>query len=383
VPLIEISLNAIAITNEFSKKGQKIERASQGWYGPLIEKIDDIQMPAKVKSPYSELLPYDEKPPSRSEQFEELMTERIEIQKASWYLDEYLTIDEEFGRHIGELREHIEEYLKAPTKRPFVVALCGEPGSGKSTLAKSLARAVKCDLLLENAAQWSSIEDLFWLFERVRSFHMQEKRCLVFIDEVDTPVGGEKLYAKLLAPLWDGAYFIRSDERTLGKPTIFVLAGSTEAWRHGEDLLSYSGRQTQQKGKSKRLFERALRAVGERKYEDSKLPDLITRFTTRPITIPKPDKIDLAYLAAFHFRKAHPGLSYIEEGVLRLIADSGMPRHGIRSIEKVVELFKTVKDSSIIRTADLNPDAEKDLTLHIPRPWAKWKSRTDRVEIRE
>src|SRR5205823_4832216 len=142
---------------------------------------------------------------------------------------------------------------------------CGEPGAGKSTLARRMAGVVGCEVVSETAAQWTTAEDLFWLCERIRSIRMRKGFPLAFIDEVDTDVGGEKLYGKLLSPVWDGAYFIRGEERTLG-PTVFILAGSTENWRTRKQLL---------------------KAASEPKQgRDEKLPDLVSRLSTSPIDIP-------------------------------------------------------------------------------------------------
>jgi sugar/nucleoside kinase (ribokinase family) len=360
--LLGICGEAVATTNEFSLRARKLD-AIEGWYTPQIrfENKDGRRVaPAEIKD--SHLLKEKVQQSRSSQDFEKLMKKGVSLHWASWYLKDYLTVNGKFGKDLVNLQKKIREYLQSPGKRPFVAAICGEPGSGKSALAKSLGETMRCENISENAAQWASPEDLAWLLERVRSHHVRDKACLVLIDEVDSLVDGEELYGKLLAPLWDGAYFIHGDERTLGSPTVFLLAGSTSLWKDESSLVEGSVKPTK---------------------VPSKLRDLVSRLSVPPVSIPslKTRKADVVYLVTHHILKQSPRVERVEEGVFRLLAESPSIRHGVRSLTRVIELFANPRDEKVIRTSDLSEQSESVLKLHIPRPKAKWRNMTDEVKV--
>ena len=281
----------------------------------------------------------------------------IRLQDAEWYLPGFLTVNQKFGREIASLKNQIKAYVDkyhdgSIPEHPFLAVVCGEPGAGKSTLARAMARVVGCEVISESAAQWTTAEDLFWLCERIRSIRMRKRFPLAFIDEVDTDVNGEKLYGKLLSPVWDGAYFIRGEERTLGA-TVFILAGSTTHWRDRKALLT----------------------AAEKPIErEEKLPDLVSRLTTVPVEIPavKDRRADVVYLAAASFVRRFPRVRRIACGILRMLAESEC-RHGSRSITRVAEAFGPLASDEVVMASDLRPNRRDELTLHIPNPIANWE----------
>jgi hypothetical protein len=316
----------------------------------------------------------------RSGDYAALLTDGIRLARANWYLAEYITVDKTFGNEVVRLTRQAREYLWRPAQRPFVAALCGDPGSGKSTLAKKIAKKLRCEVVEGNAAQWSSADDLFALCERVRSLHVRGKDCLVFIDEVDSLVAGEELYGKLLAPLWDGAYFLGGDERTLGLPTIFLLAGSTADWRDGTALLGRGG------DRSLPVTDTAAPSSGGMRPSTaaSKLPDLVSRLSAKPLTIPELSvrQADIVYLAAAHFLKQNPRVTAIEAGVLRLLAEKPSFLHGVRSITKIVDLFRPLSDDTKVTTRDIG-DRHGELELQMKTILPGWESLTEPVAVSE
>jgi hypothetical protein len=276
---------------------------------------------------------------------------KIHLHDAQWYLEGFLTIDPVLGDEITRLKQRMRDYLTTPSSgRPFVAALCGEPGAGKSTLAKALAAALGCEPIFDNAAQWTGAADLFGLCERIRTAQMQQRKPLVLIDEADATVGNEQLYGKLLAPVWDGQYVVHGDVRTLGLPTIFLLAGSNDDWKLRENLL-------------RTTVERA----------DPKLGDLVSRLTARPIEVPALQRRseDIVYLVAYHLLKRFPRLKTVEEGLLRLIARSKC-RYGSRSISSVIDLMTRPAKHDHIDTDVLPRSCDDDLNLYldgVPDGW--------------
>lgn len=292
--------------------------------------------------------------------------EPVSIINASWFLDEFLTVDRDLGSEILRIKSEIRTYFEAQESKakPFVVALCGSPGSGKSALADALAKALKFDVLKANAAQWTSVEDLFRLCEEIRTIRVKEGKAFVFIDEVDTAVGGEKLYGKLLAPLGDGAYSAFGYTRQLG-PVVFLLAGSNAPWQTTRHLLA---------------------PLPPRKEKDNpKLGDLVSRFSSPPIQVPtlRDRRLDALYLAAFRLHERHPEIAYVERGVLRLLCESE-PKHGPRSIQTVVRMFRTLKDPSRVTSEDLK-HSDDSIELHLGKPfpgaWQRWKRDKSPIRI--
>src|SRR2546426_1080216 len=117
------------------------------------------------------------------------------LQAAKWHLDDFLTVNPRLASEITRIRIAIEQYSSKPNEeQPFVTAICGEPGSGKSTLAKALGKVLKCKFIPSNAAQWTSVEDLFQVCERMRTARIEGHLPLVFVDEIDAELGGLNWY---------------------------------------------------------------------------------------------------------------------------------------------------------------------------------------------
>jgi hypothetical protein len=279
----------------------------------------------------------------------------IRLHEAGWYLDDFFTIDPEFGGTLVRLKQRLRAYVREPGARPFLTALLGEPGAGKSTLAEKLAQAVGVTPIFENVAQWDSSADLANVCERVRTAQMRHERPLVFLDEVDTKVNSELMYGKLLSPVWDGSYATHGEVRTLGTPTIFLLAGSTAAW----------------------ITEAALYAAAKDSRNHPKLADLVSRFTFPVVEVPALHlrRPDIAYLVAYGIKRRFPRVEKVEEGIFRLIAQSTC-LYGARSVARVIEQLERPAEKTVTND-DLPKAAEKVLSMFIaggPRGWRQKKT---------
>ncbi len=363
----DAAANAFAASAIFSAGARSLESIDD-WYTPHFDLLygkTSVSIVGMQEERLSELIALEVK----ARTYNLLEEGPIRLNDAGWYLPGFLTVNPDFGKEIVSLKAQIKKYVEdykgsAAPGRPFVAVLCGEPGAGKSTLARKMGEVVGCEVVIESAAQWTTAEDLFWLCERIRSIRMRKGFPLAFIDEVDTPVGGEKLYGKLLSPIWDGAYFIRGEERTLG-PTVFILAGSTPHWRTREELLKAASEPT------------------KLAREDEKLPDLVSRLSASPINIPLLNKRreDVLYLAANSFVHRFPRVRTIARGILRLLANSEC-QHGVRSITRVAETFGPLEHDDRVMPTDLRPNRASELRLHIPQPKDDdWAKDTEEVKI--
>lgn len=269
---------------------------------------------------------------------------RIVTRHAEWYIEGFLTLDHEFGSGVMALRARFQQYGRAKDehRRPFVVAVCGEPGTGKSTLARALAQEVReVEFIGANAAQWVSFNDLWGLCELIRSARIRGKLPVVFIDEVDSKVSGEHLYGKLLAPLWDGEYVLRGARRELG-PSIFLLAGSGAEWSTAHKLALAAGGAT------------------------DKLPDLVSRLSTDPIDIPKFSGPIVLYAAARFLQDRFPLLRKVDRGILRVLMK---PATGARALRQAIGRLAPPADPTWFKLSDI-PD----------EPGRRWTQK-DREEV--
>lgn len=242
-----------------------------------------------------------------------LKRSQIRLRDADWFLPGYRTVNEAHGRQVAGACECIRAYRAKPTERPLVIAIAAPPAAGKSRLAKSLAEAAGCDLISDRVDAWSSLDDLYHLCEQIRTHSLRGRVPLALLDEVDTKAfGGEKIYARLLAPLWDRCYFSRGEARELG-PCVFVLAGSTPEWTDG-----VAGRR--------------------RRGAPPKLADLLSRVETENrVNIPKlaDRRVDAVFFVVAEIRRRCPRVKKVAKPLLRVLAEATLPQEA-RSLERAV-----------------------------------------------
>ncbi|MGH8612499.1 MAG: AAA family ATPase, partial [Gammaproteobacteria bacterium] len=199
---------AVKAATAYSRVGSNLRRWP-GWCGTTTgtekEEVDQIQFDSEPRALLLKTALRDWRAASSYPQL--VKREQLVIEDAAWYLHGFLTVDKKLGPDLRRLKYQIQDYLGLEHHaRPFATAICGGPGSGKSSLVKALADELGCARILENAAQWTDVGQLFRACEEVRTKVLERKQALVLIDEVDSEVASEPLYAKLLAPLWDGSY---------------------------------------------------------------------------------------------------------------------------------------------------------------------------------
>jgi ATPase family protein associated with various cellular activities (AAA) len=283
-------------------------------------------------------------------------------------LGELFTVDRQEIESLHSIRGLIEEYQRRTSKQPLSIAVFGPPGAGKSFYVKQVAGSVlqdkgKGESLTFNLSQFDSPKDLLGAFNQVRDESIRGRLPLVFWDEFDTSLDGEKgelgWLRYFLAPMQDGTFQQGEITHPIGR-CIFVFAGGTSERMD--------------------LFEKSLGS--EKKRKAAKLPDFLSRLKGYlNILGPNPVNGDSdgdpdyivrrALLLRVMLNQAAPNLFQmvksvdtlnIDPGVLNAFLRTSTYRHGARSIESIISMSRLTGKSSFERSS---LPAQTQLEVHV------------------
>jgi len=274
------------------------------------------------------------------------------------------TIDRSEIESYSGIVKLINEYIDNPAPpQPLCIAVFGSPGSGKSFGIKQIAQKVgreKIKINTFNLSQFNTYNDLLGAFHRTRDIGLSGNIPLVFFDEFDSD---ELKWLKyFLEPMQAGEFLDGEFNYHIGK-AIFVFAGGT-CFTFDE----FAGKQ------------------GENK--EKKLPDFISRLRgfinimgPNPRIIGKGSEGQLED-KAFIIRRAKILRSlfvrssktkelfdsdqktlHIDEGVLRAFLKVPEYKHGIRSMEAIIQMSRLV-NLKIFDKAALPPRNQLDLHVN-------------------
>jgi hypothetical protein len=267
---------------------------------------------------------------------------------------------------IRSLRMIMQEYMsQSRPPRPLSLAVFGPPGAGKSFAVKEVAADLfgGQETSLEfNLSQFESPAELPAAFHRIRDVVLKGNRPLVFWDEFDTPLAGQKLgwLRYFLAPMQDGEFREGGLPHPLG-PAIFVFAGGTHATM--VDFRETASREDLREAKGRDFLSRLrgfLNVLGPDRRDDRDHGYLLRR------------ALLLRSILWRSARKLFGGdlRLGIDEGVLRAFLTIDGYRHGARSMECIVDMSSLSGKLKFERSClpaphqlDLHVDAGRFLAL--------------------
>lgn len=162
----------------------------------------------------------------------------------------YVTRNEEFKNYINDLCDLIQVYIeKKKSDRPLNVLLAAPPGSGKSFLIKQLIKSLENvddnSIVFEEIyiGSLDNIDEIRGIFQRIQSLNPERKLPFVFFDEIDSEIRGEYVYAKFLAPMWDGNFYVGKEKFCLGRCVFFFAGSSLSAEKVSNEILKVPAQQ--------------------------------------------------------------------------------------------------------------------------------------------
>ena len=279
-----------------------------------------------------------------------------------------LTVDRNEIEAFRTTHDLIQDYCRnIALHRPLSVAVFGPPGSGKSFGVAQIAKAVAggaIEKITFNVSQFTRNEDLVDAFHRVRDIGLSGKVPLVFWDEFDSTLNGSRLYwlKAFLAPMQDGEFTQGQITHPIGR-AIFVFAGGTARCIDGlGSKLTDEEKHSAKVPDFKSRLRGYINMVG------------IDRVTDKPEASTEVAATDPQYLVrrAVILRSmierirpdviAKDGQANIDEGLLKALLSVWSFKHGVRSLESIVELCH-LGDSGVLHRSSLPP--ADVLALHV------------------
>jgi hypothetical protein len=271
-----------------------------------------------------------------------------------------LTVDRAAIESLRSVRSLFHEYIRNDrASRPLSIAVFGPPGSGKSFSVSEVAADISASVrepLLFNLSEFSSYSDLVSAFHRVRDQSLRGGTPLVFFDEFDSAFNTQGLgwLRFFLAPMNDGLFREGETVHPIGK-SIFVFAGGI--YRDFQQFTKSAENSAHAKAPD---FASRLRGFVNILGPDPSDSERQTGVTQH--------KLRRAILLRSILERRAPqlidgrGHAHVDEGIVWAFLSVSAFRHGVRSMEAIVEMSAIGGAREFVRAALPPPD---QLSLHV------------------
>lgn len=298
-------------------------------------------------------------------------------------IGQLLTVSRDEMESMRALRRLFVAYKdhRNPGKKPLSIGVFGAPGAGKSFGVKQLAIAMFAgpgakdyDGWIEfNLSQFDKPTDLIGAFHQVRDRVLQGFVPVVFWDEFDSQA--YKWLQYLLAPMQDGKFQEEQITHSLGK-CVFIFAGGTSRTFDGFGPLE-GDREAEQKFRLakgpdfKSRLDGYLDVLGPNQRQlsavvpdprDPNAPPML-QWTDDPEDIFYPVRRALLIRSLLGMKPAER--PDIDLGLLTALLRVPLYKHGARSLEKVLDPFKTPKGARPQPLRRSRLPAPPQLRLHV------------------
>jgi hypothetical protein len=282
---------------------------------------------------------------------------RLELWRAMLEVDGYICCAENKRRTLQNIVNEIGSFEVHGKKDHRSYMLIASPGSGKTYLVRCIAKSLNLSFLGFNITQMISKSDLLDCFDTIVTYQAQnrDRSLLVFVDEINAKLDGQRVYDTFLAPLEEHVY-IRAGKTFHIDPCVWVFAGTEHPVAQDEPNRDKS----------------------------DKASDFESRLTAEPFDLTRADsrdeecRLEKVYLGVSLLRSIFPDVRKISEKVLRAF-HSLPPTLEAREVKHFVESFIDIQYGEVKAK---NVDNER-LKRHLP-DIENWKSLDEGalVEIR-
>ncbi len=142
-----------------------------------------------------------------------------------------MTLVDGYVHHIASKKQTIRSLLDGlesftpQMRRSRSYMLVAPPGSGKTTLIKRLADTLDYRQLSFNLTRMTSETDILDCLDTIITEQSTtgKKRLLVFVDEINSLIGGSSVYSSFLSPIEEGV-FVRAGRTFKIQPCVWLFA---------------------------------------------------------------------------------------------------------------------------------------------------------------
>lgn len=260
--------------------------------------------------------------------------QRLEVWRGATHLPGYVACIREKQKIITRIGQGLRAFSQnGSPPRSLSIMLQADPGAGKTFLAKSLASAFDFSFVRYDVTQMINRAELLDLFDTVATMQASDDRkVLVFVDEINSLLDGNHVYGAFLTPLEEGVYVRRGKYFSL-KPCVWVFAGT------GDDDLKRTD--DDRRGAADKLPDFISRMTMTERIDYKSLKKLYGRNTSQ---IQDEARLEQVYLGATMIRRHFPDVQEVTREVLeRFHAIDPEGESPARTIRKLAASLRNVQ----------------------------------------